>query len=49
MTYRNYQVSIVVPSGLKFFEIVACDHDAAIADVRATYGEEVEVCSVCLL
>lgn len=49
MTYKTYQVSIVSDNGLKFFEIVACDHQAAIADVQATYGDDVEVVSVCLL
>jgi hypothetical protein len=46
MKYIKYEVSIATNSGLKFFEIVACDLEAAHADVRATYGDDVEiVCS----
>lgn len=46
MKYITFEVSIVSGNGLKFFEIVACDMDAAHADIRATYGDDVEiVCS----
>jgi hypothetical protein len=50
MKYNSYQVSIVGANGmLKFFEFLAVDHKAAIADVQATYGDDVEIVSVCLL
>lgn len=45
MTYNTYIVSIVVGDSLRFFEIVACDKAAAHADVRATYGEDVQIVS----
>jgi hypothetical protein len=43
MKYQTYEVSINAGSGLKFFEIVACDMQAAHADIRAAYGDDVEI------
>ena len=43
MKYITFEVSIATNNGLKFFEIVACDMDAAHADIRATYGNDVEI------
>jgi len=48
MKYNTYEVSIVCGEGLKFFEVVACDHESAVCDVRAAYGDDVEVCAVWL-
>jgi hypothetical protein len=46
MKYQSFEVSISTNNGLKFLEIVACDLEAAHSDVRATYGDDVEiVCS----
>ena len=43
MAYKTYEVSINASGNLKFFEIVACDMQAAHADIRATYGDDVEI------
>lgn len=43
MAYQTYEVSINAGSSLKFVEIVACDMQAARADIRATYGDDVEI------
>ena len=44
MTYRTYEISIAgANDNLKFFEVVACDLSAAISDVKATYGDDVEI------
>lgn len=48
MTYRTYAISIVCADSLKFFDIVAIDIPAAIGDLRAAYGNDVEICSVTL-
>lgn len=45
MKYHTFQIAIVTNKGLKFMEVVACDMQAAHADVRATYGEDVEIAS----
>ena len=50
MKYNTYQISIVGANGnLKFFEFPAIEAIAAIADVQATYGDDVEIVSVCLV
>ncbi len=50
MKYNTYQISIAGAHGmLKFFEFLAVDHMAAVADVKATYGDDVEIVSVCLM
>jgi hypothetical protein len=46
MTYRTYIVHTIVANRMEYFEVVACDREAAIADVQATYGEDVDVVSV---
>ena len=43
MTYRTYKISISNGSGLTFLQTVACDIDAAHADIRALYGDDVEI------
>ena len=43
MAYQTYEVSINASGNLKFFEIVACDMQAAHADIRAAYGDDVEI------
>ena len=44
ITYSKWVVAIQAGEvDLKVFEIVACDSQAAIADVKATYGEDVEI------
>lgn len=49
MKYSTYQISIVAGDSLKFFEVVACDREAAISDVRATYGDDVEIACVSII
>ncbi len=50
MKYNTYQITIAGVDGMgKFLEVVAIDHHAALADVKASYGDEVEVWSVCLV
>lgn len=41
--YQTYEVRIQAHHVLKFLIVVACDADAAQADVRATYGDEVQI------
>lgn len=43
MPYQTYEISIVSGDSLKFIEVVACDLNAAIADVKEAYGNDVEV------
>lgn len=43
MAYQTYEVSINANGNLTFFEIVACDMQAAHADIRATYGDDVDI------
>ena len=43
MTYATYTVSIANSVGLKFLQVVACSIDAAHADIRATYGDDVDI------
>lgn len=49
MTYSTYIVSAIIADNMKFFEIVACDIDAAHADLRAAYGEDVDIVCTTLL
>lgn len=50
MTYYTYQITIEGVNGNpKFLDIIAVNHHAAVADVKAAYGDEVEIWSVCLL
>ena len=47
MKYINFEVSIASVNGaLRFFDVLAVDYYAALADVKAMYGDEVEI--VCL-
>lgn len=41
--YTAFTVSIVSGNGLKFLTVVACDINAAHADIRAAYGNDVEI------
>lgn len=43
MTYRTYEVSIEAGDSMKFLEVVAVDAQAAHADIRAAYGDEVVI------
>lgn len=43
MTYQTYEISIIGINGLKFIDVVACDMQAAHADIRAAYGDDVEI------
>lgn len=43
MNYTTFQVSIVCGDALKFLQVVACDIAAAHADIRASYGDDVEI------
>lgn len=43
MNYTTFRVSIVSGDALKFLVVVACDMDAAHADIRATYGDDVQI------
>lgn len=45
MSYNNYEVSINNGNGLTFLQTVACDIEAAHADIRAIYGDDVEIVS----
>lgn len=49
MTYQTYEVSINANGSLKFFEIVACNMQAAHADIQAIYGDDVEIVSTRVL
>ena len=49
MNYGTYEVSAIIAGNMKFFEIVACDIDAAHADLRAAYGDDVEIVCTTLL
>jgi len=49
MAYATYEISINNGNGLTFLQTVACDIEAAHADIRAIYGDDVEiVCTVVL-
>lgn len=43
MAYSTYEVSINNGNGLTFLQTVACDVAAAHADIRAAYGDDVEI------
>jgi len=43
MNYTAYTISISSGSGLKFLRVVACSIEAAHADIRAAYGEDVDI------
>ena len=43
MNYQTYEVSINNGKGLTFLQTVACDIEAAHADIRAAYGDDVEI------
>ena len=43
MTYTTYEISVNNGNGLTFLKVVACDMQAARADVRETYGADVEI------
>ncbi len=43
MTYHTYEISIEAGDGLKFLEVVAVNAQAAHADIRAAYGDEVVI------
>jgi hypothetical protein len=43
MTYTTFEVSIKSGDALKFIRVVACDIPAAHADIRAAYGDDVEI------
>jgi hypothetical protein len=45
MAYQTYEISINNGAGLKFMEVVACDMQAAHNDVKAAYGDDVEIVS----
>ena len=49
ITYKTWCVAIDSGNGLKFFDIVACDAQAAISDCKATYGDDVEIASIALI
>ena len=50
MKYSTFQIAIETINGnLKFFEFLAVDHHAAVADVKAIYGDDVEIFSICLM
>ena len=46
ITYSTWVVAIQAGEEIKRFEIVACDNHAAVADVKATYGADVEIAYV---
>lgn len=43
MNYQSYEVSIDTGNGFKYIEVVSCDIQSAHADIRAAYGESVEI------
>lgn len=44
MTYLTYEVAVKAANGfLKFIEVAACSLEAAHADIRAAYGDDVEI------
>lgn len=43
MKYQTYEISIVCGDSLKFIEVVACDLQAAIADVKEAYSDCVQI------
>lgn len=48
MKYHLYEISIASVNGtLKFLSVLAVDYHAAIADVKAAYGDEVELVCIC--
>lgn len=50
MTYNTYEITIAGVNGEpKFFRFPAVDHHAAVADVKATYGDDVEILAVWLM
>lgn len=47
MNYIPYIVTIVgAADSLKFIEVVASDIDSAMGDVRAAYGEDVDIVAI---
>lgn len=50
MTYNTYQITIAGVNNMpKILTLQAVDHQAALADVKAAYGDDVEVWCVCLV
>jgi len=45
MTYRTFQLMIQAgtPEGFKLINVVAIDAEAACADARATYGDDLTI------
>jgi hypothetical protein len=49
-TYKTYEISIEAGGySLRFVQVVACDIEAAHADVKAMYGDDVVIAATALV
>lgn len=50
MKYNMFEIAIETSNGnLKFFRFLATDHQAAVADMKEIYGDNVDIFSICLM